>query len=450
MVGRAALWVALASLTSLAGQGLNIDTAHAGGFWFPENGSKALGRGGAYMLGPKGPEVLIANPAMLSKLRGHQLTLDANLVGMDAEFTRAPEGDETFETVKDDWDGTLGGGFSLNPVGFVSSDLGQKNFTLALGAYGPHAMQGREFPADGAQRYMVTKVELFQAYYTLAAAYHWNGLRVGAAAQAVNVKVDYNLNLTAIGNDIKSNVDVEAWAPSGLFGLAYDISPSLSVGASYKLPIDFEAEGSVSTELPEEISTIASLDGDEAAFVIHDPAVIRAGVRYAHLDGKREVFDVEAQFAYEMWSGMEGFNVQTNLVGMIGAAEVDVPPINLAKNWEDVMSFRLGGSYNATDMITGRLGGFYETATVPSGTTHLDFLAHERIGGGAGLTVKLADLDLDFAYSYIYSPDRTVTDGELRVIEPLNANAETPVHNNGDYHVAYQIYSVGLTYRFDQ
>ena len=48
--------------------GVGLGEAAAGGFTFPENTTKGVGRGGAYMLGATGPEVIYLNPALLTRL----------------------------------------------------------------------------------------------------------------------------------------------------------------------------------------------------------------------------------------------------------------------------------------------------------------------------------------------------------------------------------------------
>ena len=59
---------ALAMLATLGTAG----TAYAGGFDLPDNGARAVGRGGSYVVGVSDPTAIYYNPGALSKQRGTQ------------------------------------------------------------------------------------------------------------------------------------------------------------------------------------------------------------------------------------------------------------------------------------------------------------------------------------------------------------------------------------------
>jgi long-subunit fatty acid transport protein len=126
-----------------------------------------------------------------------------------------------------------------------------------------------------------------------------------------------------------------------------------------------------------------------------------------------------------------------------------VEPITVPKRWEDTLSLRLGGDWNLTPWLGVRAGGFYESATVPEATTHMDFFAYSRFGGGLGATILLGGgAELDLGYLYFATEEREVDEGELKIIAPLAGGEGAKAVNNGRYSADLHLLSVGLTWRF--
>jgi long-chain fatty acid transport protein len=450
-----------ATLALTLGLAAFAQEAHANGFTFPENGSKAVARGGAYGMNPAGPEALYFNPALLSKLKGYRLTLDLNLVNMNNTFQRAPETKQdgtvvTFDEVSDDPDAQPFLGVFPAPMLFASADFGLEDFTFALGAYGPSAFGTNAYPEDGPQRYMLIRSDLLQIYYSGAAAYQWNGLRVGATFQMAHLmtKIKTVSSSTPAGSgnedpkdDSIAELDVTDLQPTGILGISYDISPALTVGLSYKLPAKFKMSGPATITFGENAAflNLKAKEGADATFETDEADVFRLGARYAHLDGAQELFDVELTATYERWSRLERFRFQLPPLEGETPGEIPLDPVVLPKEWEDTFSVRLGGGAQLTPWLRGNLGVFYESGASPTSTTHLDFLAFDRFGGGLGATFLLGDFDVDVAYAYFQGADRTVTDGKVKLIAPLDAAGDKVV-NNGDYSSHLHLFSFGFTY----
>jgi long-chain fatty acid transport protein len=58
---------------------------------YPDNGARALGRGGAFVAKADDPTALYYNPAGLGLLGGTNLLLSVNLVDVTHSFQRAPD-----------------------------------------------------------------------------------------------------------------------------------------------------------------------------------------------------------------------------------------------------------------------------------------------------------------------------------------------------------------------
>ncbi|MBH25755.1 MAG: hypothetical protein CMH57_15215 [Myxococcales bacterium] len=451
----------VASLTLLVMMG---SEAQAGGFIFPENTTKGVGRGGAYMLGVVGPEAIFLNPALLTRLDGFQTTLDFNISDLNLTFKRAgtdPNTGQPYPEIENEAPPFVA------PMLFMSHDFGLKDFGFGLGIYGPSAYGTRRFPTGGPQRYILEKAELWEIYPSASVAYQYGGLRLGATFQLAMLFADLQLvTYGGIGDPSEESPDDDARTylknledikPTGILGVAYDFSPSLSVGLSYKLPVKLEGEGQIELEFPEGglfAATTPTLTDDGVTLKVNEADALRLSFRYAHIEEDKELFDIEAQIVREGWGTSDNLLIEP--AGQVRLSftetsftEQDLSPIALPKRWNDVYSIRLGSDWATTDWLTLRAGGFFENNTGPNSTTHLDFAAWQRIGGGAGATLHVSDFDIDLGYMYIHQPDRTVTDGEVYIQAPLASdNIPDVATNNGEWSSSFQIFSLGLTYRF--
>ena len=94
-------------------------SAHAGGFEIPDNGTRALGRSGAFAVRADDPSAIYYNPAGLTRLERPTVLFNLNIVNLDYRFARARvqrttrDGDDLF--VPERIDGSLGSLFAKRP-----------------------------------------------------------------------------------------------------------------------------------------------------------------------------------------------------------------------------------------------------------------------------------------------------------------------------------------------
>jgi long-subunit fatty acid transport protein len=444
-------------LITLAVLLLTSSSALAGGFSFPGNGTKSAARAGAYMLSVTGPEALQFNPALLSGLDGFQVTLNLNLHLLQAEFDRAGNApyDDTIEYGPVDNEQFL---FPA-PMLFVSTDLGLDDFALAAGVFGPNAVGAKRWPADGPQRFLLVESEVLEIYYSLAAGYNIEGLRFGATFQFVHLLSKFTSVTAGLltnedpKEDISTTLELTDLQPTGKIGVAYDLSRSLSVGVVYKLPVNFKSEGTVKASFhPEGTASLAGaeLQDDSATFKVSEADALYLSTRYAHLDGDQEIFDLELMVTYEGWNRLNDFEISSPGPVTIFGADIPLNDNIIPHQWKDTYGVRLGGDFNVAESLTLRAGGFFETAASDEAYSNIDFLAHERIGLGAGATVYAGPFDIDLGYLAVFYSDRETTDGDVRLLTPLGKNTgNNTVVNNGTYSAFNNVFTVGFTYRYD-
>ncbi len=506
-------------------------SAFAGGFEIPDNGTRALGRAGAYVAGADEPSAIYYNPAALTRTSGTAVTANFHLLDHTARFERSPlvwfendrETDRNRRELQYDPVEQSNSAFPA-PMLFVASDLGLDDWVFGLGVYGPSAYGTGRYPEmeraldpddeicgvispcrdsgdgenvavrDGGQAYMMYDQLILLIYpsFSLARSFEDIGLSVGVTFQLALLSVDFSVG---IDGDASQNTDVETesrekedfFTPvtlhvtdigaTGILGLLWEINDRWSIGASYRPQFRLRGEGDVDIEFPSGLSGAElSLEPRDASLRIRMPDVVRAGVQYQHRnEAGRELFDVELDVVWENWSVLDGFDVivpgrVNDILGTL--QDRAIGDLFLGRYYQDAVSVRLGSDLSfLRDAETGkgfifRLGGLFETPSSPEEWTNIDFLPFLRVAGSAGVSYHLQRVSFDLGYEYLWSPDRTVDDGQYDILVPLwvcndrsNPNYPTeacdnpseplnPAHaaNNGDYETWAQVFSVGMTY----
>jgi long-subunit fatty acid transport protein len=318
-------------------------------------------------------------------------------------------------------------------------------------------------------RYDLVQENLLIVYPTLAAAVRatrW--LDVGVALHLVAAHLELtSLAYTDLGIGLCFNVeyqpcdstthlDLDGFTATAALGLMFHPLPGFDIGLNVRGPIDLQTEGTVTATPP--AAQPLELSPATARFTTHLPWVVRLGLRYAFLHEAFEVADVELDATYEAWSAAEGKGDQLD-IPEIPPLLRDVRPI-VAHHYQDTVSVRLGGAYNLAlprGVLAFRLGAFYDSAATKKQDTRIDFDTMDKWAGTVGLGYRIRGVSVNVAYAYVWSPDRDVTNGTLGPINPFQMGSSIsasgqplPSVNNGHYHAATQILSLGLSVVWDE
>jgi long-chain fatty acid transport protein len=457
--------------------------AEAGGFEIPESGTVALGRGGAFVARGDDPTAILLNPGALLRLSGTRLLLNHALTWEHATFTRQasdipPGTDYGFDPLA-----PVSNAATLFPLGAMlvaSTDFGLEDWTFAAGVFGPNAHGERDYPVDGGQRYLLTQLE--SVMFTPSLAVAWGdrerfglGLTlqwVVAPSLDMSLVVDGSqageLHAYYSGNDVEARISLsDLTAFSAIAGAWWRPIPELEIGVSGRiLPASLGLEGDFSLRnipgqtqfSPQQLE----VPGAAARLELTLPPTARAGVRYRHLEGADEVFDLELDLVYEAWSFIDRYNVELDgTINLFVGAEA--PDTLIEKRWQDTLSVRLGSTWNAWKGEQAALrisgGAYWESAAVPANYEHLDFLSFERIGLGLGVGLELGQFRIDASYGHVFQEDRVVDEKRAKVFQqrPLDPCPEScdggagwsgVPSNAGRFETGYDILSLGVNARF--
>jgi len=434
-------------------------TVFGAGFHFPDQGTEAMSRAGAFVAKSDNPMAIYYNPAGLTQLDGTHVYLGGTLSIERHSFQRlnylaaTPEAyahDAAFVMPRITNTDGPGGIPSL----IVSSDLAGLlkpiHLRVAAGLLAPMGTMSRTFPtrctpgvADcdsslqpvalpNPGRYDLNSRRLLVAYPTFGAAWEpLKGLSIGAVLQLNYLDIKYAMTATADpGGTENPFADIDATykgksniSPTGIIGLMWRALPYVSVGASVRPGYTFKTEGTMALDIPAGLAAAQQVTADspfDATLNIPKATMVRAGARYIYLDDQsREKFDIEIDFVWENTSVVNDLIVKSDIsIGMGGQpGAITLSEVNIPYRWKDAYSVRLGGSYNFFDAVDGgdlsvRAGALYESQVAPNAYMRNAFSPLARYGLNLGAGYQINNWSFNVAYGLLMHKSVTVKPAE--------------------------------------
>ena len=363
--------------------------AMCAGFFIHELGVKSFGRGGAFIVKADDLSCLYLNPAGLSKIKGTVLKGEFTWGMMPLEYQR----EEWLRPVENE---NPGDGL---PFGAVSTDLGLKDWTFAIGVYGPYGI-GVIYDREGPQRYAALDVLTLAVHNEFAVGWHpLSWLRVGAGVLNVWLMRYDHYAYSFLGDD---NVDYDIVA--SFSGASYDtftwnagiiVQPikKLEFGFSYIPEIPAKLYGKLEADLPKFYAAMLGTDKykDDLTMTTVIPQNIRGGVRYIFSDR----FDLEFDTTWNQWSRQKCFDINLKKETII--KDFKIPKVN-----QDTWNFRIGGDYKINKIFTVRAGYYYDQPASKPKYLGPGGIETDRHAIGAGTTISKWGIDLDAGYMHIF------------------------------------------------
>lgn len=417
--------------------------AEAGGSYIPDIGARALGRAGAFVVGADDLMALHYNPAALTRLKKTSFFIDLGLIDADLRFQRAPgivrpdgtvvDPDRQYSAVENE------AGLRRIPAILIGSSLeahGCAECAVAIGLYGPYN-GAYKYPADGPQRYAVTKSGSTQVMITAAFARpltRW--LKLGVSGSAVHVGLIQDLvfqaNPDGVENpsqDLLLSADLGDWTWTWGGGLLLEPAPWIELGASFQTQIGFHVKGNLIAKSP---ALNASLDlpakTDGAMPPIRRFGVLLRPVRDLELEG---------DLVWYGWSTFDEFVIEFEDLPL----GLELDPVLLTNHYNDVWNPRLGIEYKGLKNLRLRAGTYFESAVVPAETLSPSVLDGRKHLWSAGLTYDFGFWDLDLAFAKLAIESRE-TDRSLA--HSINLRGPDTTIGNGRYESGGTVLAIGV------
>ena len=427
----------------VGGLTLSHDAA-AGGFEIPDHGARAVGRGGAYAVGAKDLTATYYNPATMAKFRGTRFMLSHNSIHQAMTYTRAPLSAGWVDSGGNSLEGTAFSPvsdrqkwFLLGAFGAISSDFGLENATFFASMHGPAASGAHDYRPYASQSFMLTEMEVLSVYFNAGGAWKYHSKKTDRDVFGIGASIGYAMlpvmryGLVTDSSSL-TGTDATNFAPipdpestqlettlvlkdmtgiTGNVGFWYRPIDALEIGISGKvIPTIFRPEGTLEVDK----ETLVTDEVKASMKKITMPVNLRGGLRYVHMKGERELFDIEANVVWENWSQIKSYDLTFD-GSVAGQALL---PLSLKKNWKDTVSVRLGGDYNVIeDHLTVRAGGFFETGAVQEDYAHLDFPSFNRGGVGLGLTAGIPGAEFSVGYSHVFQATQNVSEASAKTYQ---------------------------------
>ena len=466
-----------------------------GGYYTGALGAQAAGRGGAFTAKADDLTAVAYNPAGLAKIGTTIIQVGNRFSYNGSSYTRAT-------TL--DWGNVDASGMppsvsfakvnnsqtvqAAEPLLGIASNLGLRDWGFALAAYAPPGTSRLAFPLDGGQRYQMLNREAIILNYSAAAAWKFRDVfGVGATLQWIHVpRLVYSLVIdgtpfAGAANPVSSDLDIQAtmrgsdpFTFNAIIGAWVRPVPAFEFAVMGQVvPADIVTSGTLSVAFVDPARgdltvTRNGVPANDVRVTLPLPLLARAGARYRHLgvDG-RERFDVEVNVAYETWSRVQRFRVDTNnLVVNFPPTPVNINRIDIDKRWRDTVTVSVGGDVAVIpDRLALRAGVFYETAVADAAYASVDFSGGPQFGGGAGASVSFGHWKLMLAYQARVQQTVSVSEANARVYQQVPGSAcmapytsascnpnypgqPSPAINAGTYNTASHFALLSAQYRF--
>lgn len=369
------------------------------------------------------PSTARANPANMTKITEREWQL--NMAVWDGNINFNPVGAQSISLL----DGILpvGSAFMVTPV--------NDRLWFGLGLSSPFGLSydHQEFTS---LRYIAPhEAMLMTADISPSIAYKVNDqLSIGLGLDFMYSKLDMKqsfpwaaLTLNPATPDGEFHFEADGWGIGGFGGVNWEFAPGHRLAAIGRLPIEVEYKGNFTAGgFPAPLAAAGFSHGSNFESAIKFPGMF--GIGYG-VD-VNDKLTLGADFGYFFNESHESIplmigNNQPLLFGSQG--------LNL--NWQNNFDLGASASYKLNECLTLRSGYMYSSNSVPDATYTPSVPTNTRHIGSVGIGYEKGIHALDFSYSVIHFPDRTVTGNE------------TPAFN-GDYSYIWQIFNLSYGRKF--
>jgi long-subunit fatty acid transport protein len=469
--------------------------ASASGFYFGENGSKALLTGGAFAGEADDLSAIQHNPGGLSQLSGFHFLVDSALFNHDVRFQRREPDGTPFvaQEVKNN------GGLFFAPFVGVGYGLtvAEMPLTIAAGLYGPPSVGRYNYPRPNyeknnpeppkvpsyvespkkfaPQRYSLINNDVVILYPSLSVSLApTSKISAGVSLQYVVSSFSFSQSIySALSTpptmrdedpEFDSLVSVQLQGKggyTGILGVLVKPTDRIAIGASARPPVQVNSHGKFIIEpgeqarnfgttvtcpgrIAEDVGTVKEgrvICPDGADLSLTLPWEIKVGTRIKPT-GK---LGINVDFVYQGWQSLGALVLTPNdiTIQLAGNEPQPVSQFIIPKHWHHAISVRGGVSYDFDFGLTLRGGGWYETSASPDAYAGIDFAHFDRVilTGGAGYKVGPMEFLVGGAFSPNVTKEVTTSDARAGQTDP---EIQGQVVGNGTYNSSGFILTAGI------
>lgn len=392
-------------------------SAFGAGFRLPEVSIAGLGMADALVANSEELGALAYNPAAMSFHPGISLSL--GVVLLNPNITVAPTGGSG--TVESD-------GRSIIPVPNLYAMYNiNPNWAVGLGINAPFGLEtkwpNKTFPGFAPPldpfEPALTKVEMINFNPNVSYKIDAYGMSIAFGVDFYSVQ-EVVLDTQAIS--VKGDGSGIGWNAALLH-----VNGPLSVGLSYRSPVDVDIEGTFDATGIGSTSTSMSIDGNF-------PDILQVGIRYMVCEPLALEFDIE----YTGWNRFEDISISHSSPPPVKSPFVET------HNWSNTLAYHLGGSYQLNPKIQLRGGYVYDTSPVEEANFSARLPDNDRHALTVGIEYAMGTWAVEAGYKYILLKDRRFSSSTAFAGGDPNGTAAF----NGNYETYANLFGIGLNAKF--
>lgn len=425
--GRLAL-LSLLLLTSVS--------AFGAGYSIFEQGAKATGMGGAFAATADDPSAMFYNVAGIAFQRKTSAMLGGTIITFQNQFVGASDGFPGPDTT-----GSYEDHVFTPPNTYVVLPIGE-NMSFGLGQFTAFGLRtdwadGNTFAGRFISQDANLKTSSFQPSFAMKTANGRFAFGIGAEYRIAHISLERNV--PAINPFTQRIVDVahvrlnSEWEGEFGFnaGIIFAPTETLRLGLSYRSPIDIDFAGDA--KFTQILTGNAQLDAIIRATRLPPDQNITTTLpfpSFTHLGIATTAFNdwtIEFDVVHMGWSRFEELEV-----------DFETTPANnlfVEQNWEDALSYRIGGNKSVTENWDVRLGAVYDETPQPVEAAGPLLPDANRLGVSFGVGYKRGPWRIDATEMVLHFEDRNT----------LGRNHD---NFNGVYTTSANLVSMNIGYTF--
>ncbi|MBC6608656.1 TonB-dependent receptor [Hymenobacter sp. BT188] len=415
----------LKSLLLVSGALLTGTAASAGGYQVTLAGQKNNGMGGVGVGLSLDQAAMFYNPGALAMVRERGVQ-----VGVNATFARqafVAEGGSTQRELRN----SVVTPFNL----YASFGPAEGKFRAGIAVYTPFGSTLKY--ADGWEgRTSLTEIELQSVYVQPTVSYAiTDQISVGAgltvlAYGAVNLQRDVPLPDSFGHIELDGEAERKVGFNAGIF---FKPSEKFSLGINYRSKIDAEVKDGDVTFTGIDPNSVLASRFPNTKFSATLPLIATTSIGIGIMPTDKLTIGIDVNYAE--WS--EYKSLEFTFADPINGSNTSVSK----RNYEDALTFRLGGQYKVTEGLTLRAGGAYDESPVRDGYVTPETPDANRVSGTIGASYAMGKFGVDFSTQFVSISKRSQTQSQLV------ANG-TQDRVAGTYKTNIVIPGIGLNYSF--
>ena len=375
----------------------------AGSFQAPSIGARATSMGGAYVAAVDDPLAIYWNPAGLSQVKGKEIILGCTFVKGYASFT-IPTGQLEKNLPK--WQPIPNIAFSF-PI--------NETVALGVGFYTPFGLK-QEWSEESVYRFSATKSTII--LNKLHTGVSWQLCKdfiVGAGIGADWAEIETKLFVSPFLPGAYMKLKGKDQGFSGNLGFLWLPADKWRIGGVWRSATKTKFSGDAKLNFPP-----ISEDNFKLGFTF--PQVVSLGAAY--IPSEKWLFSTQVDWTD--WSVIKKLELKFDTI----------PDLEIARDWKDTYSFRLGMERKLKENLSLRAGYMWDPSPVPGETLDPLMFDNSVHRFSIGLGYKLRNWELNGAYMY--------SEG----IENKARSSKNPFPTNGDYNGHSHLGEISLAYHF--